>query len=273
MQEYRPLVLQHLDIRLPGIRVQRLRLNRHLPDFDQVHAHGHPFAQFLVYLSGRGEQKVGDALYPVRPGTVFFLPPRQVHAFSEVPGRRPICLVIDFQGKQVQKKPRMIQLNQIDLAQVRQQLSLLVHEGESGDFSGSLRTSAAVLRLLEILIRASVDPAKGGQYTMPAIAQRVEQVLKQPEAEAWPLSRVAGEVGYQSDYLNRILKQATGLTLGQFRSRVRITRAQTLLKSPLKIQEVGEKLGFLDQNYFSRWFRQQTGKSPRDWRRHANLFS
>ncbi len=52
---------------------------------------------------------------------------------------------------------------------------------------------------------------------------------------------------------------------------MRIRNAQSLLlRSTLSIKEISYMVGFRDQLYFSRVFRQETGMSPRAFRRaHA----
>jgi AraC family transcriptional activator of pobA len=34
----------------------------------------------------------------------------------------------------------------------------------------------------------------------------------------------------------------------------------------MMVGDVAEAVGMLDQNYFARWFRQQTGRVPSAWR-------
>jgi len=41
---------------------------------------------------------------------------------------------------------------------------------------------------------------------------------------------------------------------------------QDILKG-VRISLVADRAGFLDQNYFSRWFRKQTGLAPSKWRK------
>jgi AraC-like DNA-binding protein len=98
-------------------------------------------------------------------------------------------------------------------------------------------------------------------------ARRVERLLETKDGPEVSLEDIAKLTGYQHDHLNRLLRAECGLTLGQLRSRIRLKRAVALLADKVPVQEVGEKVGILDPNYFARWFRQQTGVSPSSWRR------
>ena len=47
-----------------------------------------------------------------------------------------------------------------------------------------------------------------------------------------------------------------------------MSRAEELLRSAdMSVREVGEAVGYPDQNYFSRLFRSMTGRSPSEVRR------
>ena len=57
------------------------------------------------------------------------------------------------------------------------------------------------------------------------------------------------------------------LLLRVLRDRVRLETAQAALRSTATIAEAASQSGFDDPNYFSRWFRRQTGRTPGAWRR------
>ena len=69
----------------------------------------------------------------------------------------------------------------------------------------------------------------------------------------------------QKDYLNRLVRRACGLTLGQWRDRELLRAAENDLKSGSRVTAIAESLGFSDTSYFARWFRNQTGMPPSHW--------
>ena len=99
------------------------------------------------------------------------------------------------------------------------------------------------------------------------VSRKVDALLASPESAGLSLGKLSGLAGYQHDYLNRLLKNHAGLTLGQFRSRKRVARAQQLLRQPKTVAEISGLVGFTEPNYFARWFRKQTGMTPTEWRR------
>jgi AraC-like DNA-binding protein len=80
------------------------------------------------------------------------------------------------------------------------------------------------------------------------------------------LGRIARTIGYHPDHLTRKLKRQTGLGLRALRDSVRLETAQSALRTEATIAEAATRAGFDDPNYFARWFRRQTGRTPTDWR-------
>ena len=67
--------------------------------------------------------------------------------------------------------------------------------------------------------------------------------------------------------LQRKLKQTMGVTPQELLSEARIKRAcQLLRQTDRNISEVAYACGFNDPKYFSRCFKQSTGKTPKEYR-------
>ncbi len=262
MKNYRPLLLQEIGARLPGVHIRRLRLNRHLPEVDYLAEHHHGFSQVLCYLQGGGTMRAGGVDYAITPGALILLPPRCSHAFQETTGRRPLCLVIDLDWRGAVKRGVLLaRLNQGEAGAVRQELSLLTRMPEPGAASCRMLVASAALRMIDIFFqRLEILPER--RRDLPAFVRRYDRLLKERGEGIPTVASLAARMGYQTDYLNRIFKEATGMTLREYRDAGLLRRAKQLLRSSGTIQEAGEKLGFSDQNYFARWFRKQTGMTP-----------
>ncbi len=202
------------------------------------------------------EQEIG-------PGSVVFLPPRREHGFRETSGRRPLCLVLDLEwGGAVKQGVVHARLNQAEATAIRRELAEITRLPDPTLATSRLFVAGVVLRILDTLMRGiSLLPSRLRET--PAIVRHFDREL-QKSAEPLPAIReIAARMGYQTDYLNRIFKQATGQTLREYRDARVIEKARRLLREDRRVKEVCELLGFLDQNYFSRWFRKYTGIQPR----------
>ncbi|MBV9266328.1 MAG: helix-turn-helix transcriptional regulator [Acidobacteriaceae bacterium] len=81
------------------------------------------------------------------------------------------------------------------------------------------------------------------------------------------LSRLAAIVGLSAQYVGKLFKQTTGISIHEYVARERIVRARELLRdSSLSINTVALRLGFADQSHFSRVFRRITRLSPAKYR-------
>lgn len=80
----------------------------------------------------------------------------------------------------------------------------------------------------------------------------------------WPVAEYAQLLGVTPDRLNTAIRRATGRSPMEFINQRLAAEAMRLLdQSPLQIGEIAETLGFSDPAYFSRFFKRETGRSPR----------
>lgn len=264
IRNVRHIYSQPLDIRVGGVRVRRFSLNRHLPEKDWVATHEHRHSQFLLYLTGSGSQRIGETAHEVKPGRLFFLPPRCGHSFIEGDGRRPLCLALDLALPGVLKSVRAT-LAETDLQVIRQSLSML-HNWQPGNKTVRPREAGAVLQILDVLMRAAGLQENAIAHAALPVVRKVREVFRENRDTPTAVAQVAEMVGYHPDHLTRILRRETGMSAGQLRAAETLRRVQTLLADTLPIATVAERSGFLDPNYFTRWFRKQTGVTPTRWR-------
>jgi YesN/AraC family two-component response regulator len=92
--------------------------------------------------------------------------------------------------------------------------------------------------------------------------------LKEPLS----LNYLAEQCNVNASYLSAQFKKEKGITLTDYITARRMEHAASLLhSSDLYIQEIASQCGFLDVNYFTRLFKQQSGMSPREYRKRVNI--
>lgn len=70
------------------------------------------------------------------------------------------------------------------------------------------------------------------------------------------------------DYLNRIFKKRTGITIFAYLNQIRVDQAkQLLLTTQLSMREIAFQTGFSDEYYFHRMFKKKTGSTPAKYRK------
>lgn len=82
------------------------------------------------------------------------------------------------------------------------------------------------------------------------------------------LSKVSYEFNYTKEYLARYFKKHMGMSIQAYINKMKIAKARELLiKSDSSIKEISAKLGFSDDKYFLRLFKQYEKITPREYRR------
>jgi AraC-like DNA-binding protein len=105
-------------------------------------------------------------------------------------------------------------------------------------------------RSLEVGIKASALSA--------AAKRRISQTYRHDI----PISQIAAELNVSHAHLSRQFKRDFGLTLIDYRHRLRVSDATSRLYRGDNILDVGESVGFNDTSRFYHGFRKVTGVSP-----------
>ena len=97
--------------------------------------------------------------------------------------------------------------------------------------------------------------------------QYVRDYLKEHFSEPIELNTLAAQLGYSPAYLTKIFSKYENCTPIKYLTLLRITQAKQLLtNTALTIKEIGERVGYSNQFYFSRTFHKQVGKTPSEYR-------
>ncbi|MNP75139.1 Arabinose operon regulatory protein [compost metagenome] len=79
---------------------------------------------------------------------------------------------------------------------------------------------------------------------------------------------MADHVGFSKNYLSNLFKQETGTTIWNYLLDVRMKKArEMLLNTDLKLYEIADRLGYSEQIYFSRMFKERYGLSPLEFKK------
>ncbi len=82
--------------------------------------------------------------------------------------------------------------------------------------------------------------------------------------------QAAAMVGMSHSHFMRFFKQIAGRTFIEYLTLLRVTRARQLLRNQtLNIADISALVGFADQSYFDKRFKEHFGKSPRECREAA----
>jgi AraC-like DNA-binding protein len=125
-----------------------------------------------------------------------------------------------------------------------------------------LKKQALMLRLLENVISAFESHSKG-YHTI----KRGVKLLMDEWNQNQRIERYADACGISESSFYSIFKEWSGCSPIEYRNRIRIAAARSMLENTnLQISEIAFAVGFEDPYYFSRFFKKETGASPRAFR-------
>jgi AraC-like DNA-binding protein len=248
-----PILVQKTEIHALGFVLRKLQLNRH--GMTEVAPHAHRFAQLILYLSGEGLQTVDGRTHPAHAGDLFVIPAEVAHGFSLLGKSRPLCLVLDFESEKQRIRAGHRLLPQQTLNALHALLARVPTKGKL-----RLDHYATVIAVVAMLL----DPPKRNAAE-PVVASAPERIDALFRADAG-IAQTARDIGYHRDHLTRKLKRETGLGLRGHRDRLRLERAEQALTRARSVSEAATIAGFDDANYFARWFKARTGRTPGSWR-------
>lgn len=111
------------------------------------------------------------------------------------------------------------------------------------------------------------DPTRSDAW----LARALDLLARDDGDGPLPLAAVARRLGLSEDAFRRRFRRLTGVTPFAWRQSRRMQRAGELLAAGLSGRQVARQLGFCDEFYFSRRFRQVMGTSPRQFVASAGL--
>jgi AraC family transcriptional regulator len=98
--------------------------------------------------------------------------------------------------------------------------------------------------------------------------KRVREFLEAGSHEQVSLADLADLVRLSPFHFARAFKRATGVPPHRYQMQLRIERAKTLLEEgKLSVGEVAAQVGYANQSYFARLFRDEVGATPARYRR------
>ncbi len=131
---------------------------------------------------------------------------------------------------------------------------------KTADFAVSMLLSAITQSVVKLL--ASGELSSPARHTLEAM-----EWIRINIAEPINPAIVAKTFGYHPDYLTRLFKKLTGMSVSRYISHERIAKAkQLLLHTNMKVYEIALAVGFSDEKYFDRVFAALTGVTPLKYR-------
>lgn len=151
----------------------------------------------------------------------------------------------------------------------------------SGEVRGLLRRAFTQMRLggeegrarAAVLLAAALYALPVGQNcTALPVSVEIRRALAYADAhldESLPLEELARESGLSLPRFKTRFHEETGTPPREYVNRLKVRRAQCLLRQGLSVTDVSQRLGFSTPNYFATVFRRFTAATPSAYAREA----
>ncbi|MCG8451620.1 MAG: AraC family transcriptional regulator [Spirochaetales bacterium] len=245
-------------------------------DFEQTpidRPFGYPAYQWIQSLEGTGKLRLGQQEYAVPPGHGMILYSREAHAYWSSDGPWMVHW-ISFDGNHVgpmlqklgfgESGVHVISNTAVLAAHMHQALRLLSRQRPFTGLDGSVLIYQLLFDLhREVCVEGSPsrqDRALRLQPIVDYIDHHLDHVLS--------VDLLAQRMGVTAQHFCVLFKDATGQRPVEYINARRIKRAKDLLVSErdLHVGEVGRRVGFENNSYFSTVFRKIEGMSPRKYK-------
>lgn len=133
--------------------------------------------------------------------------------------------------------------------------------------SGPRKTELDHNLLEQLLLRcASCLPRETGRELDPRVLA-ARTFIDDHYAEDISVADIAAASKISPSRLSGLFRRETGASVMAYRNELRLVKAaQLLLHSNLRIADIGQRVGYTEQAFFSRIFRKHLGMSPRQYR-------
>lgn len=262
------------------------------PDADDG-LHIHDFHQLTMITRGSGVLVLNGTGYPVRAGDVYVIGSYSAHYLKDMRGLEftnvlfylrdlePYCRELQscesFQAlfylqptpDQKGRPSNMFSLDYGEMETVNRLLSQLLEEQKDQRPGQMLMIQSLFLSLIVTLCRAyrtNDQAAPSFGFSMGRIIRYLEEHCEEPLT----LADLARESAMTERQLRHQFSRLCGCTPLQYLWNLRIRKAcYYLAATDLPITEIAARVGFEDNNYFSRKFRQAMSMTPREYRNHS----
>ncbi|MEO0571425.1 MAG: helix-turn-helix transcriptional regulator [Bacteroidota bacterium] len=254
-------------------------------DHSQFEHHKVSFYVLLIVTEGTGTHSINYDDFPFKKGTVFALRKGSIHKFHRTNAKGVLLIFTpDFaiQSSDIEGKSRISQLFNEFLGSPKLQLKTtgfveiesLVHQIENEYLNINDDQTAEIIRNLVQALVLKLHRTKSKNHRNPlndVYLSKFIQLQELIENECFKNKKVAfyaHEMGVTSKTLNNITQHVIGKSAKSFIVEILIIKIKRLLVNErFSLTEIAYRTGFNEPTNFFKFFRKETGHSPKEFRR------
>ena len=249
--------------------------------------HKHSFYHLLLFTKGGGSHMIDFKTFPVQPYQIYFMIPGQVHSWNfegdvdgyvinfSVPFFKAFLLNPDYID-QFPYFSGVLENSVITLPEDIRQNVLHILESILKEMEANNKHSMDMVKVLLVQLFITIgrlgfeDPSIKLTSHNYIVARNFLKLLEQ-NVDTLKLPKEYAELLFITpNHLNAICNEILGKPAGEvIRDRVVLEAKRLMINKELSISEIGYKLNFKDNSYFSKFFKKYAGMPPEDFRHTA----
>ncbi|MEM6319073.1 MAG: helix-turn-helix transcriptional regulator [Bacteroidota bacterium] len=240
------------------------------------HAHRHPDLYQISWITaGSGQHSIDTEAYELQPNSLYVLSPSIVHTCHSSTNLAGYVLHFSpsfLSNKYLEGFQSSFQVHQVSATDY--ELVNFVFQQIHREFNQVQTGSQQIIRAMIITLLAYLERSSFAAKSIAdasnamGLSQQFQQLVNQYFSTEKRLSFYAQQLHISTVYLKEVIKEMTGISASEvIQKRIILEAKRQLIYSQLTVSEIAYRLGFSDANYFFKYFKRYTGKSPGSYRK------
>lgn len=234
----------------------------------------HNFIELVYIQNGKAEVSENGKVYLLGDGNLIVHAPMEFHRIKSADGTEPtvynLSLVIKgdvpealydgvFELESDERKEYMSIFNSA---------SQFVMYGDSTALDGQQAASQLEWFIIDICQKnRKIDSLSSDAGAL--MYNKLVRTMKEHLYDNISLSELAASSYISVSYVKALFSRYAGTAPGNYFAKLRLNEAVQLIDKGIPIAQVSEMMNFSSPNYFSLFFKKQTGKTPTQYRKYA----
>lgn len=236
-----------------------------MPEDGLYPAHNHPWGEFVYAVNGVIEVRFEGGHYLVPPQYGIWLPPN-IHHLGQ--NRRAAWHSSVYVGAELcTNLPAHV--TALSVTPLIREMMEHLRQHPPG-----IPSSEDEQRFLRVLVDMLVRAERVGTYlptTDDPVIQKVLSLLESNPGDSRPLAELAHYANTSERTLMRRCQQSLGMSLAEWRQRLRVVKAMHLLAEGCTVETIALDLGYASSSAFITMFRRLTGETPDEYRKRTHM--
>ena len=233
--------------------------------------HSHDFCVLTYIISGSCTYKIGDMSYEVKKGDVLFCNPGVSHGRHFLEGQEIIEFQTGFNNLWLKNMKKDCLINEGDspvIKPVKYEAEFIkccdeiIAEKQKNEPGYELILKSLIMKLIVIFIKETLVEIEASEsldfeyYDKTTIVNTIISYMNDNYMKAISLDRISKNTYLSPVYISKLFKELTGDSPINYLIKIRLSKAQELLREGhMTIKVIAKSVGYDDAYYFSKLFK------------------